>query len=128
MAHQCAATRKAGGRCSRFVPHEGGLCFMHDPGRQEDARAARSKGGHRTQEKLRLASPGNLPGPAPESAADAQLWGAWLVRAVAEGTIGITTSDKIAGALRVFLAALDKAEMEGQIRELQAQVKELKRG
>ena len=48
--------------------------------------------------------------------------------AVAVGQIDAEVGQKVSGLIRTFLTALDKAEMEGQIRELQATVKKLKEG
>ena len=42
---RCKGTTKAGEPCRGFAVGNGGFCFTHDPGRAEERRAARSKGG-----------------------------------------------------------------------------------
>jgi len=42
---RCKATTKAGEPCRGFAVGGGGYCFTHDPGRAEERRLARAKGG-----------------------------------------------------------------------------------
>ena len=126
---QCAGTTVSGRRCNAWVNEEGAFCLFHDPVRTEEAREARAKGGRRALSQLRKASQDQLPngGRPPETAAEAMLWSAWLVPAVAKGAIGTTVADKIGAALRTFLQALDKSEMESQVGELRTKLKELQK-
>lgn len=126
----CTATTRDGRRCMRYVKEEGTLCFWHDPAKTAAARAARIRGGRKHQGELRRASPEDLPngGRPPETAAEAMEWAAWLVPAIASGEVGTTVANQTASALRTFLQALDKAELETQVAELKGKLKELQRG
>ena len=50
-------------------------------------------------------------------------WSSWATLAVASGDLDARTAREIAGLLRVFVQAIDKAEMQRQIRELEKLVK-----
>ena len=123
---QCAGMTMRGTRCRVRVTNEGDLCLFHDPEQGAALAAAQHSGGAPAKERgLKPAE--DLPGGPPKTAAEAMTWSAWLVRAVAEGSVGTTTASQVASSLRVFLQSLDKAELEGQVAELRAKLQELQR-
>lgn len=69
--------------------------------------------------------PSETPG-ALETAEDARRWSGWAVTAKATAVIDAATAREIQYGLRTFLGALDKAETDTRIRELQATLAELK--
>jgi hypothetical protein len=62
----------------------------------------------------------------PETAQDAADWSAWLTLATVTGEVDARTARECAGSLRCFLAALDKADLQKRIRELEAMVRKAK--
>jgi hypothetical protein len=103
---------------------DSGLCFWHDPKREEEAVAARSKGGQATARK-RAREPINAP-PPPQTIEDAKLYASWAVEAVASGRVDYRVGNTIQAILRDFRSATEKAELEKEIAELRGIVAELK--
>ena len=99
-----------------------GWCPAHGPGASERMRERAVKGGQATAAKHRR----NVEPPAlPETADDAVYWSAWAMHSVATGAIDTSTAREISSNCRVFLTALDKAHLEGEVKRLKAAVKEL---
>jgi len=129
---QCEHVKPDGDRCKVTwgVSPTSGRCFCHCPERAEQRKEGRRKGqlqsSHvRRKSTFRTVPKGRAP-PMPETAHDAADWSAWLTLATVTGEVDARTARECATALRVFLTALDKAELQKQIRELQAMVRKLK--
>ena len=128
---RCEHIKTDGERCGQSVPEGVRFCIWHDPKRKAEAGRIRKQGGKlggsRRTAVIRTVQDEEAPGP-PETAADAARFLSWITHAVVTGVLDARTGKEGAYACRAFLAALEKAEMEGQIRKLQELVKEMKRG
>jgi hypothetical protein len=125
---RCEYIKADGNQCGQRVSEGNRYCIWHSPTRKKEAAAARSRGGQAAGRNKRKTPPADeLPSGPPETAAEAQQWASWLTWATASGKIDPNTSQRVSTSLRVFLTALEKAEMEQEIARLQAQVKELQR-
>lgn len=131
---RCEGVREDGGRCRSGIGlmEVGGklYCLAHDPNRRALAQRARAKGGKTTgklnKDQWTRSVSDSRALRAPETAADCVEWASWTARAVATGEIDKGTASAINTSLKTFLAAIDKADHEARLNELQAQVKELK--
>jgi len=129
---QCEHIKADGERCKVTwgIHPDSGRCFAHCPERAEQRKEGRRKGqlqsSHvRRKSTFRTVPRGRAPA-MPETAQDAADWSAWLTLATVTGEVDARTARECAGSLRCFLTALDKAELQKQIRELQAMVRKLK--
>ena len=129
---QCEHTKPDGEQCrvTWGIHPDSGRCFCHCPVRADQRAEGRRRGqlqsAHvRRRSTFRTVPVGRCPAP-PQSAQDAQDWASWLTVAVTSGQVDARTGKEAATALRVFLTALDKSEMQRQIGELQAVVRKLK--
>ena len=130
---QCKATNLKGEQCrvEWGVNPENGLCYTHDPTREDQRKEGQRKGQkqatyQRRKSAFRVVDPGKAP-PMPQSAQDAADYAAWLVEATVTGAVDARTAKEASGALRTFVAAHDKAQLQKRIAELEALVKKAKK-
>ena len=130
---RCKATSSRGEqcRCEWGINPDNGLCYSHDPTREEQRREGQRKGqaqsSHvRRRTTFRTVPAGKCP-PMPQTAQDAADWAAWLTLATVTGEVDARTSKEAYGAIRTFLMALDKSELQQRIVELEALVKKAKK-
>ncbi|MEX2528554.1 MAG: hypothetical protein WEA09_13040 [Gemmatimonadota bacterium] len=131
---QCKAIKRDGERCGVDwgLNKENELCWHHDNTRADERRRATSLGGRNAAEKSRRAHARTVhiadQMAPPTTAAEAMRWASWSTWAVSVGHIDKGTAQQVNSGVRTFLQALDKAEMEAELAELKAKVKELQKG
>jgi hypothetical protein len=105
-----------------------GYCFYHDPSREEEREAARSRGGKSAAKARRpWATDDQVPGRGPRTAQEGLEWASWCVEATARGWISEGVSQRISTAINTVLRAASQASMEREIAELKGQVAELRK-
>ena len=130
---RCTATTKAGSRCRiewslRDDPNKGFLCRAHDPARREEFLATSKLGGFARIREAKPPDPSKLPteGP-PRSANDCMKWLSWTTWAAATGELSKASASAITSTIRALLSAIETADLEEQVRDLEKQLKQLKR-
>lgn len=101
-----------------------GMCWHHDPAREEQRRRARSRGGHVAAERNRR-EPVDVPA-APETIEDAVRISSWATHAVLSGAIDVRVAREAANLLREFRSGVEKAKLEPEVKELRKAVALLK--
>ena len=127
---RCQQLKGDGESCGQSVPEGDSLCLWHDPARAEEAKRIRKAGGKKgglRKGNLRTIAPTDALAP-PETAFEAKQWTAWTAHAVATGVISPQVGQQVSSALRVFLTALEKADLATEIEDLRTQVEALKNG
>lgn len=107
-----------------------GLCITHDPARAEAHRTMSRNGGTRSAESKKLAKlahPDDIP-PEPKTLVDAVRMASWLSRAPGIGKIGVREAREMTGALRVFLEAIAKQDLQRELAQARKQLEELRKG
>jgi len=128
---QCPAIKADGERCrvTFGLNPETALCWFHDPVRADERRRTSSLAGKRTAEERRKRARTIHEDEAmqpPATAGEAKKWSAWLAFAAVTGLLDRGTVREAAGAIRVFLSSLEKAEYEAALEEIRAEVRELR--
>jgi hypothetical protein len=121
----CGAQTREGGSCRQVVglDSESGRCPFHDPDRTPP-RGARA--GARTDDSGE-SPPGYVPAPpSPETLDDVTRWHSWITGALARGQIDKATATGLAYNLQQHRAELVSRDLEREVEELRATVKELK--
>lgn len=128
--YRCTAYTRNGTPCTCTVGLQeeptGVRCVNHSlTGRNEKVMAGAVKGGKKTSR--RRSAGDSFPEPpmphGPESAADCMVWSAWAVMNVATGELSPNAGSRVGALLKTFLESLRIAELEDQIKTLQAQVR-----
>ena len=121
----CGAPTRDGSPCkiSNALSADG-RCIWHDPERKARAAELRSRGGKaRAQRYIRTVEEGDTPGPL-VSMQDAVRWASWTAQSAATGQLDARTAHELVAALREFRGSLEKAELEGRVKELERALKE----
>jgi hypothetical protein len=125
LVRYCGAPTREGGTCRQIVglDSESGLCPFHDPARTPPLGArARARTGDTGE-----SPPGHVPPPpAPETLEDVTRWHSWVTGALARGQIDKPVATGLAYNLQQHRAALVSRDLEREVEELRAMVKELK--
>ena len=126
----CVAYTRDGPRCGCTV----GLleeadrmirCTNHSiDGRDHKVREGASKGGRRSHTRDGKLRPPMETGPM--CAADCMTWSSWAIHQVAMGGLTPNAGSRVGALIKCYLESLKIAELEGQIRDLQAQVRAAK--
>jgi hypothetical protein len=134
MRPTCGGTKKSGEPCTSTLGlSAAGLCLNHDPERAAAAREIRAAGGRatgaakRAAKETRLTAPDDVPA-APRTLDDAVRYFAYLTHAVASGKMDARAAHEAAYSLNGFKAAVEKRDLEREIKALQKQLTELKQG
>jgi len=102
-----------------------GLCVWHDPDRKGKADAMRQRAGKiGARRKWQRATPP----PPPQTLDDAVRYASYVVHAVATGDLDAKRGQVAVKAIDTFTRGLAARDLAGQVRELQAQLKRLKKG
>lgn len=105
---------------------DSGLCVWHDPKRRAEAAAMRKRGGRATANRSTV-GPDDLPGGPPESFDDIVRWASWATWAVSQGLIDVRTSREVSTMLTTLRYALEKRDVETELKELRKEYEKLKR-
>ena len=125
---RCLAIAESGEQCqvTQGIQTDG-CCWFHSEHTAEARQSAASRGGKSSRKsKIRVASPNEVPEP-PQTLSDIVSWASWVTWATAVGHVDSGTSRQITGALGELRRAIEKRDLEVDIEELRAQVKQLKR-
>ena len=130
----CRGTKTNGDPCgSKLGLSLDGLCLNHDPERQDAVLAIRVAGGQAAgaaKRAARAARAANVPDdvpPAPKTLDDAVRYFAYITHAVATGKLDARSAHEAAYALNGFKAAVEKRDLEREIKGLRKQLEEMKR-
>ena len=120
----CKGKTKAGPRCRVSGDRVGddGYCVWHSPNRKDEAFAIRSKGGRSNK-----GTTYSRPVPPLKTISDAVKVSSWVVEQLSKGHLYDKRADVIIKAVRQFVQALEKKDLEGQLAVLKADLKALKR-
>lgn len=115
---QCTAIRQDGQPCQSFALPGSAYCFSHDPGRAEERRTARAKGGrHRGKvHRFRALLPPRLV-PVFERLEAA-------MGAVERGTLTPSQAQALAALARAMVAVLESSELAERLREIETMLEE----
>lgn len=130
-ATTCSATRKDGQPCQATSGLINGLCEAHDPGRADQARARRVRGGHATAERALATVPASeLPcGGKLETIEQCSAWLAWIATAVASGRIHPLVAGQLKGTVKMQLSLLkEQQDLARKIKALEEQIARTKGG
>jgi hypothetical protein len=102
-----------------------GLCIWHDPERKGRAHRMRVKAG-KIGARRKWASA--TPPPPPQTLDDAVRYSSFVAHAVAIGDLDAKRGQVVTKAIEAFQRGLKERDLAKQVRELEAQVKTLKKG
>ena len=122
---RCRGKRKRDGkRCEVELNLDGdGYCVWHRAD-QTEADAIHKAGGRGMKNRARKVR--GIPSPL-RTLADCSIWASWVAMEIARKKISPREGREIVGAVRQFLAAVEKEQLQTKISELQKQLREAKR-
>ena len=117
----CRATKRGGTPCASVVVLPSGYCFLHDPDRQSEARAASARGG---QGKSRIARVERL---VPSTLRPVLALLLEVLEDARKGAIAPAQANAVASVAGAIVKVYASATVEQQIADLQEQVALLSR-
>lgn len=106
------------GRCRSHCDYSEACDYDEEEVRESRSRGAKAANAQARDSKIRTVETDEAP-PPPESAEEASRWLSWSIWAVSTGRIDARTAHEIAYSCRAFLKALDKAEVDQRVEQLQ---------
>lgn len=121
--------------CGSVAPDSSGLCKAcrierdEGPDAKRDYYASLGERGAESLHKARRGAPAASEVPAaPKTLEDAVAWASWTIHSVATGLVTTQQAREIANTIKVFIDAIEKRDVRGEIEELREAVAELRRG
>jgi len=128
----CGFEKEDGTRCGAYfgLSEQNGYCFHHDPLREAERTAAKSKGGKVAGSKRKrhgvTVHETEAP-PRPKTLKDCVDLASWAIVAVLTGKIDARTSDSAEKWIRTMMALLKETEQAEELEALREKVEELSR-
>ncbi len=123
MSKRCKARNRDGSPCQAPGVTSSGFCFWHDPDRQADAQAARSRGGKTSSAGRATVEGEDLP---LETAEDVKAALARIVNDCRGGRLDYRVSNACFVGLSAFLKALDQVDVEAGLASLREDIEAMK--